>query len=120
MLWIVGNALDNSVMVSRTAGGTILVNGGAVPIQGGTATVANTRQVFINGGAGNDNLSLNEANGALPGAALFGGDGNDTLVGGRAVLAFAPPAGAGRGRRCPARVARRVRRVAVAGRGQPA
>src|SRR5262249_29676396 len=34
------------------------------------------------GHRGNDNLSLNEANGALPMAAIFGGDGNDVLVGG--------------------------------------
>ena len=30
----------------------------------------------------NDVISLNETNGPLPAAALFGGDGNDTLTGG--------------------------------------
>ena len=34
------------------------------------------------GGGGNDNLSLDETNGALPAAAFFGGDGNDVLIGG--------------------------------------
>jgi len=37
-------------------------------------------QVF--GLDGNDNLSLDEANGALPSANLFGGNGNDILIGG--------------------------------------
>ena len=37
-------------------------------------------QVF--GQAGNDTITLNEANGALPAANLFGGAGNDTLTGG--------------------------------------
>ena len=34
------------------------------------------------GQGGNDTLSLDEANGALPSANLFGGDGNDILTGG--------------------------------------
>ena len=37
VLRVVGDALDNTVVVSRDAGGTILVNGGAVEIQGGAA-----------------------------------------------------------------------------------
>jgi Ca2+-binding RTX toxin-like protein len=82
-LRIVGDELDNTVVVSRDAAGTILVNGGAIAIQGDPgATVANTRQIFINGGAGNDNLSLDETNGPMPAASIFGGPGNDTLSGG--------------------------------------
>ena len=73
---------DNTIVVSRDAGGTILVNNGAIAIQGGVPTVANTHEIFMNGEGGNDNLSLDETNGPLPGAALFGGDGNDTLIGG--------------------------------------
>ncbi len=34
------------------------------------------------GQAGNDTISLDETNGALPAANLFGGDGNDTITGG--------------------------------------
>src|SRR5262249_27961929 len=45
-------------------------------------TVANTRMIMMVGGAGNDNLSLDETNGAMPAASLFGGDGNDVLTGG--------------------------------------
>ena len=82
VLRVVGDALDNTVVVSRDAGGTILVNDGAVAIQGGQPTVANTRSIMITGAGGNDNLSLNETNGALPAASIFGGDGNDVLIGG--------------------------------------
>jgi hypothetical protein len=82
LLRVVGDALDNTIVVSRDAAGTILVNNGAVAILGDRPTVVNTRQIMINGGTGNDTLSLDETNGALPGAALFGGAGNDVLVGG--------------------------------------
>ena len=37
-----GDAADNTITISRNAAGNILVNGGAVPILGGTPTVANT------------------------------------------------------------------------------
>src|SRR5262245_18386076 len=40
-----GDALDNNIVISRDAAGTILVNGGAVPILGGIATGANTRLI---------------------------------------------------------------------------
>ena len=60
----------------------ILVNGGAVPIQGGTATVANTSLIQVFGQGGNDTITVNETNGAMPAANLFGGDGNDILTGG--------------------------------------
>ena len=77
-----GDTLDNTIVTSRDAAGTILINGGAVPIQGGPATVANTTQMQVLGQAGNDTISLDEANGALPAALLFGGEGNDALTGG--------------------------------------
>src|SRR5262249_12372665 len=79
-LRVVGDDQDNTVVVSRDAGGTILVNNGAIAIQGGVPTVTNTQGIFLNGEAGNDHLSLDEANGPLPRAALFGGDGDDVLV----------------------------------------
>jgi Ca2+-binding RTX toxin-like protein len=78
----IGDTLDNTIVTSRDAAGTILINGGAVPIQGGTATVADTALIQVFGQAGNDTISFDEANGALPAALLFGGDGNDTLTGG--------------------------------------
>ncbi len=78
----IGDTLDNNVAVSRNAAGAILINGGAVAIVGGTPTVANTSQVQAFGQGGNDVITLDETNGALPSANLFGGEGNDTLTGG--------------------------------------
>jgi Ca2+-binding RTX toxin-like protein len=77
-----GDALDNTITLSRNAAGQILVNGGAVPVRGGTPTVANTSLLQVFGQGGNDTITLNESNGALPRANLFGGIGNDTLTGG--------------------------------------
>ena len=82
VLSIFSDSLDNVVTVSRNAAGNILVNGGAVPVAGGTPTVANTAQIQAFGLAGNDNLRLDESNGALPATNLFGGAGNDTASGG--------------------------------------
>jgi len=41
VLSVNGDSLDNNIAVSRNAAGTILVNGGAVSVIGGTPTVAN-------------------------------------------------------------------------------
>src|SRR5829696_6872633 len=82
LLSVFDDSLDNNITVSRNAAGTILVNGGAVPVLGGTSTVANTSLIQVFGTGGNDIIALNEANGALPAANLFGGAGNDTLIGG--------------------------------------
>lgn len=77
-----GNSANNNISTSRDASGTILVNGGAVPVAGGPATVTNTSLIQVFGQDGNDTLALDETNGALPAAQLFGGNGNDTLTGG--------------------------------------
>lgn len=77
-----GDNLDNGIQISRNAAGTLLINGGAVAVQGGTPTVANTSLIQVFGQGGNDVITLNEANGAVPRANLFGGVGNDTLTGG--------------------------------------
>jgi RTX calcium-binding nonapeptide repeat (4 copies) len=82
LLSVFGDSQSNTVTLSRDAAGNILINGGAVPVQGGTATVANTGLLQVFGQAGDDVITLNEANGALPAANLFGGAGNDTLTGG--------------------------------------
>jgi Ca2+-binding RTX toxin-like protein len=82
VLSVFGDNLDNNIVVNRDVAGSILVNGGAVSVTGGVPTVANTALIQVFGQAGNDQISLNEANGALPRANLFGGDGNDTLIGG--------------------------------------
>jgi Ca2+-binding RTX toxin-like protein len=82
VLSVFGDSLKNSITTSRDAAGKILINGGAVSIDGGQPTVANTGLIQVFGQAGDDTIALDEANGALPAAELFGGDGNDTLIGG--------------------------------------
>src|SRR4051794_15129288 len=84
VLSVFGDNLNNNITVSRNAAGQILVNGGAVTVVGGTATVANTSLVQVFGQGGDDALALSELNGALPKANLFGGAGNDVLTGGSA------------------------------------
>jgi Ca2+-binding RTX toxin-like protein len=82
VLTATGDNAKNAITFSRDAAGSLLVNGGAVAIAGGNPTVANTAQVQGFGQGANDTIALDEANGALPAAELFGGDGNDTLTGG--------------------------------------
>src|SRR6202012_4255354 len=79
---VIGDAQNNTIDVSRNAAGTIRVNAGAVSVLGGTPTVANTKLIQLCGLSGNDSLSLNETNGTLPSANLFGGAGDDTITGG--------------------------------------
>lgn len=95
VLTVFGDNLNNQIDVSRNAAGQILVNGGAVPVTGGTSTVANTALIQVFGQAGNDTISLNEANGALPRALLFGGAGDDVLTGGAGNDTFVIRAGDG-------------------------
>src|SRR5689334_3122458 len=82
VLAVVGTQQSDSIVITRDSAGRLLVNDGAVPIQGGTPTVANTALLELFGQAGDDTLQLNEVNGPLPPALLFGGNGNDTLIGG--------------------------------------
>jgi len=81
-LTVFGDSLNNNITISRNAAGVILVNGGAVSVVGGTATVANTTLIQVFGQGGNDVITLSEVNGALPRANVFGGANNDTLTGG--------------------------------------
>src|SRR4029078_5586193 len=81
VLTVFGDALANSTTLSRNVAGTLLVNGGAVNVLGGTPTVANTSLLQVFGQGGNDIITLSEVNGALPAAQLFGGAGNDTITG---------------------------------------
>src|SRR5215218_4898110 len=81
ILSTLGDSLNNNITVSRDAAGKLLVNGGAVKVQGGTPSVANVSLIQAFGQGGNDTITLSEANGALPRANLFGGAGNDTLTG---------------------------------------
>ncbi|WP_076865758.1 beta strand repeat-containing protein [Bradyrhizobium mercantei] len=80
VLTVLGDAADNLITTSRNAAGVIAVNGGAVPITGGPATTANTTAINILGQDGNDTVTLDASQGALPPVTLDGGTGNDTAV----------------------------------------
>ena len=82
ILTVSGDNANNTITISRNAAGAILVNGGAITVKGGTPTVANTTLIQVFGLGGNDTITLDEANGALPRANLFGGEGNDVATGG--------------------------------------
>lgn len=82
VLSVFGDSADNTIVVSRDAAGKIQVNDGAINVSGGTPSVANTSLIQVFGLSGSDNISLDEANGILPNASLYGGDGDDTLAGG--------------------------------------
>src|SRR5262245_58848300 len=79
---VTGDINPNAVTISRDPVGIILVNNGAVVVQGGTATVANTTSIQVVGDAGNDTVSFDQSNGPLPPGSLTGGTDNDTLTGG--------------------------------------
>jgi Ca2+-binding RTX toxin-like protein len=82
LLSVFGDDLDNALAISRNAAGLILINGGAVAVTGGQPTVANTARIVVFGRAGADTITLDESNGALPPAQIFGGSGNDIITGG--------------------------------------
>src|SRR5262245_33668367 len=84
ILNVLGDAQNNTVTLGQDPTGMLLVNAGAVPIQGGIATVFNTSLIQAFGQAGDDTITLDESIGLMPSADLFGGAGNDTLVGGSA------------------------------------
>jgi Ca2+-binding RTX toxin-like protein len=78
-LLITGDDANNNLTVSRDLDGHLFENGNAID---GDPTVANTNLIRVNAGDGNDVITLDETNGPLPAAQLFGGGGNDTLTGG--------------------------------------
>ena len=86
VLSVTGHNGGDAITVSRDAAGQILINGGAISIQGDQPTLTNTTQIDVFGGNGNDMISLDNVapptGQALPPAHLFGGNGNDTLTGG--------------------------------------
>lgn len=82
VLTVFGDNLDNTIEISRNAAGNLLVNGGAVNVIGGTPTVASTMFIMLFGQGGDDTLTLDEAQGALPASRIFGGTGNDVITGG--------------------------------------
>ncbi len=82
VLRVTGDGEANVVAVGKSAAGQLVVNGGAVPIAGGTATVANTATIVVTTGAGDDVVRIDEANGAMPKSTMFLGSGDDHGTGG--------------------------------------
>jgi Ca2+-binding RTX toxin-like protein len=73
---------NDMITATRDEAGNILINGGAVSIDGGQPNVVNTTRIQAFGGIGDDTITLDESNGVLPNARLSGGIGNDVLTGG--------------------------------------
>jgi Ca2+-binding RTX toxin-like protein len=82
VLSVDGDKGANHVTVGRDAAGTVLINGGAVDVKGPTPTVGNVDSIEVSGNDGNDVLTVDSSQGALPHVTLSGGDGNDVLTGG--------------------------------------
>ena len=79
VLTVVADSRHNVINVANDGSGTIAVNGGAIPITGGPATVPKTSLIQVLGSAGDDQITIGSG---LPPAHLFGAEGNDTLTGG--------------------------------------
>jgi len=73
---------SDTLDIGRSSTGTLLGNGGAIRISGDVSTITNTDLIQAFGNNGSDTIRLDETNGPLPAAQLFGGAGNDTLTGG--------------------------------------
>jgi len=82
ILTVTGDNNNNTISVGRNTTGLLIVNDGTVSITGGIPSIANTTLVRILGHGGNDQLALDETNGAMPPASIDGGEGADSLVGG--------------------------------------
>jgi Ca2+-binding RTX toxin-like protein len=79
LLTIVGDALHTVINVVNDGTGVIVINGGAIPITGGVATISNTVLIQVLGSTGDDQITVGNS---LPPAHLFGGDGDDIIMGG--------------------------------------
>jgi Ca2+-binding RTX toxin-like protein len=78
VLSVVGDATANAIVVGRTPAGVLTLAG--TPVLGGDVTVDNVILVHLDGGDGNDILTLNESNGVMPKGDLLGGNGVDKLT----------------------------------------
>jgi len=82
ILRLTGGLGDDTATVGRDVAGEILVDGGATPIGGGPATVADTVRISVSGSLGDDRVLFDEANGPLPAVTFDGSLGNDTVTSG--------------------------------------
>ena len=77
-LEVFDDAHSDTVTLSRDAAGTLLVDGGAVPVQDGPATVANTSVIEVFGQGGNDTITF-AVNKPIIAMAAFTGPGLDSI-----------------------------------------
>ena len=79
-----GDNLENTIMANRDAAGSILINTGALPIQGGAATVTNAGliQAFVQDGK--DTIPLDETSSHCRPPRCSAGPGNNAVIGGLA------------------------------------
>src|SRR5260370_3640639 len=66
LLSVFGDDGDNVIVTSRDAAGQILLNGGSVPVSGGTATAAKTATIHLFGNDGTAHTSPPEPHGPTP------------------------------------------------------
>lgn len=78
-LWVVCDAADDRAVLSSDPAGGILLNGSRIP---GDPMLANTHSLVMVGGDGNDWLDIHGLAGYRGSTLLYGGDGDDVLVGG--------------------------------------
>jgi Ca2+-binding RTX toxin-like protein len=82
ILVVIGDGRSNAIDIGRDVAGRIKVTGADAVIGGGGATVANVAKVVVFGAGGNDRIAIDEANGPMPAADIYGGSGDDELFGG--------------------------------------
>lgn len=75
-----GDDLGNEIIFDVTDAGAIVINDGQIDVVGGTPTIFNTNLIRAAGRAGDDTVALLDDE--LPRAVLFGGDGDDIVIGG--------------------------------------
>jgi Ca2+-binding RTX toxin-like protein len=82
VLTINGDAANNVLVVGQTTAHIVTLNGSKVLVRGASVPVVDVNVVRMAGGSGDDTLSFDETNGAMPAGKFVGDDGNDKLVGG--------------------------------------
>ncbi len=74
---------DDIAVASK--GDMIEINGGLIPVVGGTPTIHNVDLIVVDAGGGDDRVVFNQWGSSLPNAQMDGGEGNDLLIGGDGV-----------------------------------
>jgi Ca2+-binding RTX toxin-like protein len=82
-LSVVGDNASNVIDLTRDINGNLVVTSNTpINFQGGVPTINNIASISVDGGSGNDVITMVETGGPLPRVTIFGGNGDDTLRGG--------------------------------------